>query len=275
MQVEHERGYLIVAQNNNDTDYVACARALAMNIRCVEPEAKICLLTDHLVNEPVFDIVKLFPYGDMSGDSQWKLHNDWQCFYASPFRQTIKIEADILLPTSIRHWFDICQHRDVVVTVGARDYRNRISTVREYRQMFDANDLPDTYNAITYWRLSPAAKMFFDTVKEIFQNWNRVMETLKYGKGQQLNTDLAYAIAVRLLGEEKTTLPGSVPSLIHMKSAINDLQTDDWTRELIWEFADHGFRINTVQQMWPVHYYIKSFSKHMEEYYGRRISQSI
>lgn len=275
MKIEHERGYLILAQNNDDVDYVGCARALANNIRCVEPQAKICLLTDIAIQDPAFDLVRTFPYGDQSKDDQWKLHNDWQCFYASPFRQTIKLEADLLLPRSISHWFDICQHRDVVVTLGGRDYRNKPSTSRHYRRVFDANNLPDTYNAITYWRLSPLAKTFFDTVRDIFQNWDPVMQTLRYGKDQPLNTDLAYAIAVQLLGLDQCTLPGSVPSLIHMKSRFNDLQTEDWTRELIWEFTDSGFRINTIDQMWPVHYHVKSFAKHMEEYYGRRVSQSV
>ena len=65
MQIEHQQGYLVLAQNNDTTDYVSCARALAHSIRRVEPDAKICLLTDvDTAQDRVFDIVKTFPMGD-------------------------------------------------------------------------------------------------------------------------------------------------------------------------------------------------------------------
>jgi len=268
MSIEAERGYLVVAQNNSTVDYVLCARMLARSIRLVEPDAKICLLTDKEISYAEFDYIKLFPFGDQAADSEWKLKNDWQCFYASPFRETIKLEADMIIPQNISHWFDICSAREVVVTIGARDYNNLLSKSRHYRQIFDKNNLPDVYNAVTYWRLSQTAKIFFETVRQIFDQWAIVMTALKFGAEQPLNTDLAYAIAVRLIGEDILTLPGSVPSLIHMKSRINNLSSENWTRELVWELAPGSVRINTVEQMWPFHYHIKDFVYTLEKYYG-------
>lgn len=269
MNIKAERGYLVVAQNNIDVDYISCACALAQSIRLVEPDAKICLLTDQLVNLPEFDYVEIFPFGDQARDSKWKLQNDWQCFYASPFRETIKLEADMIIPHSINHWFDICSSKDLVCTIGARDFHNQPAQSRHYRKIFDANQLPDVYNAITYWKLSQAARLFFDTVRDIFSNWNSVMSALKYGVDQPLNTDLAYAIALRLLGEENYTLPGSIPGMIHMKPFINNIASEDWTKELIWELSPGSLRINTIEQMWPFHYHVKSFAKTLQEQYGR------
>ena len=199
---------------------------------------------------------------------EWKLMNDWQCFYASPFSRTIKLEADMLLPRSIEHWFDVCLQKDLVVTIGARNYHNQLAKERNYRRVFDANDLPDVYNAITYWRLSHDAQDFFDTVRSIFDNWDAVMSGLRFGTDQPINTDLAYAVALMLLGPEKYTLPGDVPGMIHMKQALNGLESEDWTRELVWEFGKDSFRLNTVEQMWPVHYHVKKFAKEVEKYYG-------
>ena len=268
MSIKDERGYLIVAQNNSTVDYVLCARMLARSIRLVQPDAKICLLTDVANNYSEFDYVNTFPFGDLAKDSEWKLKNDWQCFYASPFRETIKLEADMIIPQNISHWFDICSVREVVVTVGARNYHNQLSASRHYRKVFDDNALPDVYNAITYWRLSQTAKQFFETVREIFDNWPAVMSELKFAADQPLNTDLAYAIAVRLIGEEKLTLPGSVPGLIHMKGRINNLISEDWTQELVWEMSPGSVRINTIEQMWPFHYHVKDFSHVLEKHYG-------
>lgn len=270
MQIEHERGYLIVAQNNATTDYVACARALAKSIRQSDPEAKICLLTDRLVEgDTAFDYVKEFPFGDQARDHEWKLANDWQCFYASPFRETIKIEADMVITRSIRHWFDICCQRDLVVTIGARNYHNQLAAERDYRRVFDDNGLPDVYNAITYWRLSQGAKEFFDTVRNIFENWSSAMTMLRHGQDQPINTDLAYALALVLVGPEKHILPDGVPGLIHMKPALNALQTQDWTKELIWEFDRSSMRIGTIEQMYPVHYHVKDFAQAAELYHAQ------
>ena len=265
MEVKHERGYLVIAQNTDNVDYIECARALSRSLKQVQPTAKICLLTDQHIDDNNFDFVITFPFGDRSQNSQWKLHNDWQCFYASPFRETIKLEADMLIPISIEHWFDICCKKEVVVTIGARNYLNESSSVRTYRKIFDENFLPDAYNAVTYWRRSHAAKEFFDLVRNIFENWDRVMSLIKYGKDQPLNTDLAYAIALKTLGEEKYSLPDGVPGIIHMKPDINGIKGQDWSRELVWEISDDNLRINTVAQLWPFHYHIKDFAKRMSD----------
>lgn len=268
MQIEHERGYLIIAQDNPTTDYLACARLLARSLRQHDAKNKICLLTDQVPdNVDDFDIVRTFPFGDQSGDNEWKLHNDWQCFYASPFRQTIKIEADMVVPQSIAHWFDILQIRDIALTTGARDFRGQRSRSRYYRKIFDENQLPDVYNAITYWRLSKPAQDFFNLVKEIFSNWNEVVEILKFGRDQPLNTDLAYAIAAVIIGPEECLLPLDVPSMIHMKTHINDLVSEDWTKELIWEISPGSLRINTLEQQWPFHYHVKSWAQKVSDEY--------
>lgn len=269
MKIEAERGYLIIAQNTDDVDYVRCARILSKSLKKTQPTALVCLVTDIIPeNTKDFDFVKIFPFGDHAQNQTWKLHNDWQCFYATPFRQTIKIEADIVVPQSIEHWFDILQHKDLVVMLGAKDFRNRMGTSRHYRKIFDVNELPDAYNAITYWRVSKAAQTFFTTVKKIIMDWPEVMQTLLFGKNQPVNTDLAYAIALKILGIEHYTLPLSVPSMIHLKSKFNGLDGDDWSKELIWEITDNDFRINTVSQMWPIHYQQKTFVKELEKYYG-------
>ncbi len=269
MKFEAERGYLVIAQNTAEVDYVACARILARSLRQCQPSAQICLLTDVVPTDSQdFDHVRLFPFGDGSGDSTWKLHNDWQAFYATPFRQTIKIEADMIVPHSIEHWFDICQVRDVVLTIGARNFFNQLGKSRYYRKIFDSNQLPDVYNAITYWRFSRTAEIFFNTVKKIILQWTEVMSAIKFGQDQPVNTDLAYAIAARIMGVENLTIPGDVPSLIHLKPRFNDLTGEDWTQELIWEVTPGDLRINTVSQMWPIHYNKKSFAKDLERYYG-------
>ena len=267
-----DRGYLIPADNTKDVDYINCARALARSIRIHTPFAKISILTSDpsLVHNKgnLFDSVIAFPFGDQCPDSTWKLKNDWQVFYASPYRQTIKLEADMIIPHSIEHWFDMFQKRDVVVTTGTRNYLNEKSNVRYYRKLFDENNLPDVYNAITYWRRSTTAQQFFDTVRTIFDNWDTVKTTIKGGDKDPGSTDVVYAIAAKIIGIDKVTLPDTTyPTLIHMKGKINYLAKEDWTKELVYELDKANVRVNTVDQMYPWHYCIKDFGTVLNKYY--------
>jgi len=262
MVVEAERGYLIWAIGE---EYVDCATACAKSIRLHTPDAKIALLSDKQYASSVFDYCKVFP---MPVNYDNVFANDWQVFFASPFRQTIKIEADMIVPHSIDHWWTMLEHKDVVLTTGARNAKNGISTNRFYRKIFDANNLPDVYNAITYWRLSPEAQQFFTTVQVLFDNWDQVQTQIKMGISDPGTTDLVYALAAIIVGVENVTLPGtSYPTLIHMKGKLNKLMEEDWTKEMVWELDKSNIRINTIDQQYPFHYYIKEFSKELNKHY--------
>jgi len=269
LTVQFDRGYIIPAVNTNSTDYVQCARVLAKSIKYWHPTANVCLLTDALVDEPVFDLIKILPFGDQATNTQWKLSNDWQVFWASPYRQTIKLEADMLITNPIDHWWDILDKRDVVISRGCRNFLNQQSTSRQYRKAFDQNQLPDLYNAITYWRLSKTAQTFFSRVRHIFENWQIYRNALTGVDAEFADTDLAYAIAARIVGEELVTLPDSIdfPAIIHMKRYHNNCEAENWLDQLVWEFDRGNIRINTIAQEYPFHYHEKSFAKLVEPYY--------
>jgi hypothetical protein len=212
------------------------------------------LLTDTAVEESDFDIVRTLPSGNLGG-----FDNDWQVFRASPFRQTIKLEADMIAASPIDHWWTLFEHRDVVVSQGSRDFYDQPATSRRYRKLFDDNNLPDVYNAITYWRLSTTAQEFFEWVRRIFENWAQYRTLLKF-PDDTATTDVVYAMAAQIMGPERVTLPPGVgPNIVHMKRYINPIHTDDWTRELVWEHTDPGVRINTVAQWGMFHYHVKNW----------------
>lgn len=247
-----ERGYVILAMDGQDSNYLACASQLARSIRRWHPAADISVITSNNFSDPVFDHVIALPYGDLGGYA-----NDWQAWHASPYRQTIKLEADMLACSPIDHWWNLFQHRDVVISKGCRDFYGDYSSCRRYRKVFDINHLPDVYNAITYWRISDTAKKFFQTVRDIFQNWHHLRSLLKFPEDEP-STDVVYAMAAVLIGPERVTLPGLMaPSIVHMKGHINPIQGQDWTKELIWE--TDPLRINTVAQWGMLHYHIKDW----------------
>lgn len=240
MQITAERGYLIPAIGEV---YVKCAERLADSIRDWHPDANITILT-----------ADKLPHGDLGG-----FYNDWQCFAASPYRETIKLEADMLCASPIDHWWTLFEHRDVVISQGARDFYNNPATSRFYRQLFEHNNLPDVYNAITYWRVSRLSQEFFQLVRNIFEHWNEYRRLLKFAD-EVPTTDVVYAMAAVIIGEERVTLPkGFGPTIVHMKQHMIPIVGNDWTDELVWEHTNPGLRINTVAQWGLVHYHIKEW----------------
>ena len=236
LPVTHERGYVIPAVG---AVYERCAERLHDSIHKFHPNAHVTIVTTDML-----------PYGDLGG---WT--NDWQMFQASPYRQTIKLEADMLATSPIDHWWTLFENRDVVISRGARTYYDQPAESRYYRKVFDANCLPEVYNAITYWRLSSTAKDFFQLVRSIFENWNEYKKLLKFSE-DRASTDVVYAMAAKIMGVEHVTLPpGLGPTIVHMKQHINGLKTENWPQELIWEH--NPLRINTVAQHGMFHYHIK------------------
>lgn len=240
MPITHERGYVIPAFG---FEYVACAERLRNSILAWHPDAHITILKEDQL-----------PYGNLKGYA-----NDWQCHWLSPYRQTIKLEADMLCASPIDHLWTLFEHRDVVISQGARDFYDQTTTSRHYRKILDSNSLPDVYNAITYWRVSKTALEFFQLVRLIFEHWEQYRTLLKF-PDETATTDVVYAVAAQILGVERVTLPAGVgPQIVHMKKHIIGTHTSNWTQELTWEHTNPGLRINTVAQWGMVHYYIKDW----------------
>ena len=130
MQITHERGYLIPAIG---AEYESCAEQLQNSIHQFHPDANVTIVTKDML-----------PHGDLGG-----LANDWQMFQISPYRQTIKLEADMIAASPVDHWWTLFETRDVVISSGARTWYDEPATSRFYRKCFDANNLPNVYNAIT------------------------------------------------------------------------------------------------------------------------------
>lgn len=253
MKPVEERGYIIPAFNVGNIDYVECARALAKSMLTHHPNARICLLTNdkHAADSTLFaythiveDINTINPYA-----------NDWLVFHYTPFRQTIKLEADMLVASPVDHWWSLFEHKDVVISKGCKDFYGNPVTSRKYRKLFDANNLPDVYNAVTYWRLSKTAQDFFNLVREIFTNWESFKILLKFPE-EVPSTDVVYAIAAQIIGVEQVTLPQDFgPQIVHMKAGVGPFTNTNWTNELVWEFDP--FRIQTVAQHGFVHLHVK------------------
>lgn len=260
------RGFVILAQNSNSTDYVKCAEILAYSIKKIMPNESVSLISSNDINSKLFDNIISLPHGDVCADSEWKLANDWQIYEASPYEYTIKLEADMYIPRKIDWWWDILKKRDLNICTTIRNYKGEISNQTYYRNMFTKNKLPDTYNAITYFKKSELAKEFYNIVRIIFENWKQYTKTLDYCSDEYATTDVVYGLAAKILGAENCTMPWFNDfSMVHMKKMINNTSIDLWYNELVVEIYEHVMRVATHVQLYPIHYHTKSFANIISE----------
>lgn len=280
------KGYLTFVQNSGDTDYLNMAYLQALTIKTTQNINQYAIVADketlsQITNKhkKVFDYIIPIPGDDEAADDRWKLRNEWKAYISTPFDETIKLEADMIFPSNIDHWWDIVSKKDICFTTQVLDYRGEVATSRAYRAAFDENKLLNVYNGFYYFRKTDTAKTFFEYAKMIFKNWDIVKTTiLKRCENEPASTDLVFAVAAKLLGNDQCYLPGGVPTFTHMKGAINNWAIDaNWTHLVYYQFDQTTFTAGFYRQRVPFHYYQKDFAtdsviKHYEDEYERASS---
>jgi hypothetical protein len=265
------RGFITVACNNKDINYLENAYYLAASVKETQQNSNVTVLTDQRSLDQtsqkiqnIFDNIIIVE--NLSG-----FDVETVVWAKSPYKQTIKIEADCILPTSIDHWWDILDQKDVVLTNQVSTYYNEIITNRSQRKLFDDNNLPDVYSAFYYFRYSLDSRRFFNLVSNIFNNWewfkNQYLKNCRY---EYPVTDEVFAIAAKIYGIENCTLTQSVPSFVHMKNVLNNLPVDDdWWNYVYFEKNEYAFNIGHIKQMLPLHYQNKNFISQLKDHYER------
>lgn len=265
-----KRGYLTFVQNNGVTDYLRCAYLQALSLKLtntvnqyavvVDPQTA-ALITDR--HRKVFDYIIPIPGEDQARDHKWKMHNEWKALIASPFDETIKVESDILFTANIDHWWKTLSLRDVCFTSHVINYTEEIARARDYRRVFDINQLPDIYAGFYYFKRSSLAEQLFSIAESIFNNWTYVKNyMLQNGEQEPASTDLVFAIAAKIIGIENCTMPGTVPTFVHMKNAIQGWPEHPvWTEMVYTEFDQQYFTVGFHRQRYPFHYNLKNFAR--------------
>lgn len=264
-----QQGFLTFAQNTAEVDYLELAYYQAVSIKQTQSINSYAVVVDAATKEKinedhrrVFDYILDLPVDHNEPTSRWKLANEWQAWHLTPFKETIKLESDILFTQNIDHWWTGMRHREVCLTTKIRDYEGKVSADRSYRRMFDDSNLPDVYNGIMYFRFGQISMEFFQVAELVYQHWPMFRDTvLTNCREDTPSTDVVFAITAQIVGPELCTIPAlDYPSFVHMKGAINGLGTgDDWRTALTHEQDGTDIFIGFTRQQWPVHYYQKDF----------------
>ena len=168
------KGYVVLAQNS-DINYIRQAYALALSIKKFQPTINnISLVTNDVVPDEyklVFDKIILIPFGDHAVDSQWKVENRWKLYHATPYDETIVLDADMLFLENMESLWTYANGRDLFFTSKVIDYKNRTVVDTTYRKTFIENELPNLYSGLYYFKKSDKSLEFFKVLEFITYNW--------------------------------------------------------------------------------------------------------
>lgn len=258
------KGFLVFAQNSK-YDYLRLAYGLALSLKKTQSKfSNLSVAVTPGQEVPVhmreaFDQVIDIPWGDAAADTEWKLENEWKAYHLTPYEETIKLEADMLVPVDMSDWWKILGNNDVWMASRTITYRGEDTVGTPYRNLFETNKLPNTYTAFMYWKKSEAAKQLFDMAELIYQNREHFYyEFLNEDRDNFISTDVAFALAQKLLN---VNYAGDEFPLIHMKSLLQNapIRGDDWTLDLPMTVAKDGsIKIGRFSQKAPLHYHVKS-----------------
>ncbi len=273
-QFYNQQGFLTFAINNSNTDYLRLAYLQALNIKATQKIKNVSVIVDQETLLCVTDKHRrVFEHIIPTNKLENPFANEWHAWWLTPYKETVKLESDLLFTRSIDHWWDAFRLHEVCLSHGCRNYKQELSTVRKYRQVFDTNNLPDVYNGLMYFRYSETSKKFFNLARQIFENWTAIQQELK-NCDVPATTDLVYAIAAKLMDEPCYNPSLDFINFVHMKPGIQEWSDDEsWMEYCVHGIRDNMIHVNNLNQLHPFHYQDKNYATdELINYYEQRIS---
>lgn len=260
------KGFLVFAQNTDAVDYVRQAYALALSIKFSQPNINtVSIVTNSTVPDEyrnVFDQVIPIPWFDETVDSALKAEHRWKLYHASPYTETIVLDADMLMLADIGVWWEYCSNYDIKFCNRIRNYKKDIVIQDTYhRKTFISNNLNNPYYALHYFKQSDYAHDFYKVLEFVINNWEYCRGTFAPLDPQEwVSMDLAVALASKIYGIEDDAL--SPLEFIHMKPAIQGWATTpiSWKNFVNYVLNKKGeFVVGNIKQEKLFHYIDKNF----------------
>lgn len=258
-----QRGFLTFALGEQ---YLSHARMQAMTVKLTQRSTKnfaVIVADDcsHLItheDRALFDSIITISHNP----SSWDMSQEWRAFDLTPWRETIKTDADMVFTAPIDHWWNALQHRDICLTDKVHDFRNGLIRSRYHRQLFDVNLLPNIYSALTFFRYSELASSFFKTARQITTDWDWfAREHLIKNDDARPRTDEIFALSARLIGIESCTWPAVIPTFVHMKERLNGLSVSiPWYKQIANYWGGSRLHVGNIRQNLPFHYHQKGWT---------------
>lgn len=269
------RGYIVIAQNSGDFDYLRMSYGMALSIKATQKENAVCLCVDEhtksLITDKhreVFDHIVDIPFGDPAIYQNWKIQNKWKYIHMSPFDETIILDSDMVFSGNVDHWWGHLSKKEFWACTNIKTFRNEDVTDDYYRKQFTSLELPNVYSNFTYFKKTKMTFEIFRMVEMIMTHWEEFRDIYMSNVGQKWSSaDLAYALAIRLLDLEEETCDYDIkdmPTFVHMKSYVQNIDKSKidgvWTKSISSGVNDDlSVYVGNFIQTSPFHYVEKDW----------------
>lgn len=262
------KGFLVLAENNQDTNYVRLAYALALTIQFTQKETKkISIMTNDTVPDEwksVFDQIIPIPWIDPRKNTRYKAENRWKLYHKSPYEETIVLDVDMLVLEDLEEWWNYCSKYDLKFCSVAKNHKLEVIHDNVYRKAFLKNKLTNPYFALHYFKKSKTAHEFYKVLEFVCNNWEYCYDQFAPEEWQSwLSMDLATAIAIEITGLQEQVVDACCPlEFIHMKPGIQnwDNKFESWRDAVPWWFNTRGdLVVGNIKQSKIFHYVEKNF----------------
>lgn len=260
------KGFVILAQNTTDVDYVKQAYVLALSIHATQSETAVSIITNDNVPaeyENVFDQIIPIPWVDEQASSRYVAEHRWKIYHVTPYDETIVLDSDMIMLQDINDWWWYCQDHELLFCEKAINFKGEIIENSIYRKTFTANSLPNTYFALHYFKKSEKAEYFYKVLEFVVNNWAWCYGKLASEHYQDwLSMDLAAAISLELCGYNDSADVCSPLSFVHMKPAVQGWYPvpEKWTYTVPYSFSSDGtLTVGNIKQNKLFHYVEKDF----------------
>lgn len=214
------KGYLFIANNTDTVDYVRLSYACALSIKHSQPtdSNQIAIATDNpkLIEQLrcgwVFNHVIEYT-GPTGMDSRSRAYDQ------TPFDETVLLDSDMLFLKPMNHYWYYLKDYYLCVANKPQSYKGQAFKYGYYRKVFEDYQLPDVYNAWTYFKKDARTQEFFELVKLMTDNPDPfIKKFLPNSNLKTLPTDEAFALAIKILDiEDEVTHLHAFPPFTHMK----------------------------------------------------------
>ncbi len=260
IEKELPKGYVMIANPTQDTDYLKLAYATALTIKLTQPEEfnKVSIATTQPQVVQNFKLSWIFDHVvKYEGPKGMSCRS--RVYEYTPYKETVFLDSDLLFLNDVSHWWLHMQKHDLYVCTRPMTFRNETMTSRVYRYVFDQNKLPDFYSGWLYFKQSRETTKFFRVLEAITDYPELWKEQLVDYKFENIPTDEACALTAKMLDIvediSNPTLP--FPRFTHMKGRSQGFgSTDyDWTEQIAFYYTDDlKIKIGPYSQTDILHY---------------------
>jgi hypothetical protein len=258
------KGFLIYAEGE---DFVKQAYLSALSIKAAENEFPVSLVTNCKVDDRfkwVFDKIIDIPWYETSRYSL-AVENRWKLFHATPYYETIVLDADTLVLENLAYAWRLFENYDLFFPTTVFTYRKEKIQSDFYRKAFTANQLPNFYNCVHYFKKEKLTQEFWEWCETVTHNWE-----LFYGHfcseyyPKEPSMDVTTAIVSKILDCDTvvSNKNQSVVEIVHMKPQIQNwlYTTSSWQDRVgAYLSPDLQLKIGNHRQDSIFHYTEKDF----------------